>query len=148
MISEDFISVSEKIVGFGDAGSRSATSRAYYGVFNLALDIIAEVAGMQRHKFPSKHNIPQYCLQQLSSADAKEAEALIGNLQTRRIKADYKLNDPTSNSREFGMYSVEMGKECQKLLTSFINACRSNTNARKEFSDRIDSVLKNFNIAK
>jgi hypothetical protein len=141
MKSEDFITVAAQIVGFREAGSRSATSRAYYGVFNLAIDMVCEVAGLDRSRMPQGHTIPEECLQRSTNEDARSAAGLIGNLRGRRLKADYRLEEREPDSREYGQYSVLSAKSCERLLNSFRDACRNDAEVWKEFAFGIRQVF-------
>ncbi|QDV17701.1 hypothetical protein Pan153_23550 [Gimesia panareensis] len=116
MKSEDFITTASQIVGFGEAGSRSATSRAYYGAFHFAKEVICDVAGIEPARFGRSHKLPIYCLNKTGDDNALEAAYLLGNLQSRRIKADYKIKEPNPNKLAYGQYSVEQALECQRCL--------------------------------
>lgn len=141
MKSEDFITVAGQIVGFRDAGSRSATSRAYYGVFNLAIDIVCDIAGLDRSRMPRGHTIPEECLQRSTNNDARSAADLIGILRMRRLKADYRIEEPEPDSREYGQYSVLSAKACEQLLNSFRDACRNDAGVLEEFAFGIRQVF-------
>lgn len=141
MNSEDFISVSAQIVGFGQAGSRSATSRAYYGAFNLAIDVLCELSGLARERFPRDHSIPQFCLRKSGENDARDAADRLGNLQSRRVKADYRIEQDEPNSLQFGQLSVASARECERLLNSFRATCLANQRVKDELTEGIAEVL-------
>lgn len=143
MNSEDFIKVAGQIAGFGGAGSRSATSRAYYGAFHFAIDILCEITSIrERAAFPRKHEAPRRCLGKSSHPDAREAENLLGNLQTRRIKSDYKLDDSSADPEAFGRYSVIQAEECKGHLEAFRTACLSDATLKDDFVESTNLVFK------
>jgi uncharacterized protein (UPF0332 family) len=110
----------------GQAGARSAVSRAYYGAFHIAQDLLFELATVSRGAGAGKSHtlVPQY-LRESQHPDAKQAASLLSDLHSDRIKADYRLGDANVETIGFAKLNVEAAKQIQQRLASFRIACKS-----------------------
>lgn len=118
MTGEDFITLAGKMAAGrgGEAAYRTATSRAYYGAFHIARELLLEL------KFdPGRdHAMIQRALYRTGNDAAKAASALLSDLQSDRIKADYKLQNEKAGSAEFASLNVESAHS----VLSELNRCR------------------------
>ena len=94
MDPRDFLRHAEAVAASPDAAAqRSALSRAYYAVYNVAVDLLYSL----RLRLPSGHAghevVRDYLLHSRLSSMQRTAAAL-ANLQSLRVKADYMLRDP------------------------------------------------------
>jgi hypothetical protein len=94
-----------RIVTMGRTGARSAVSRAYYGVFHLAREIVETATG-ERYGNATLHNlIPQF-IQSAKHPDGYIAAGHIADLHSDRIRADYRLAANSTEKREYAMAKV------------------------------------------
>lgn len=139
MDAAEFIRLSGKIVAMGKAGARSAVSRAYYGAFHLAQDILAEIASEPRGAGRSHVVVPQF-LESANHPDAIAAARLLSDLHSDRIKVDYHLGDASVESLAFAQTNVVMAEECERLLTAFRAACQADERLRTTLREGIAKV--------
>src|SRR5216683_5344874 len=80
----------------GSAECRSAISRAYYGVYNVATQFL-ELMGIQRPK-QTYHLTLQYRLRASGDVEIEQLGDDLGDLCQRRNHADYKMDDKPSEN--------------------------------------------------
>ena len=122
MNGEEFIAISKICLSLGEAGCRSATSRAYYGAFHLTLDLLREL----QCPLPDRcgHDKPINCLGYAApGSSARAASTLLGNLQNRRIRADYQLQELGAGEALYGEYSIAIAENVASLLREFRQEC-------------------------
>jgi uncharacterized protein (UPF0332 family) len=139
MDANDFIELSGKLVKSSKAGARSAVSRAYYGVFHLAKQLVEEVGnetvgGGQAHSL-----IPQF-LQQSTHAGAVKAGRALADLHSCRVKADYDLKNEKFEKVMFAQKNLDSALEIRKLLNEFRDECVTNAELRMAFQTGIRQV--------
>lgn len=124
MEASEFLTFAGRAVTMGKAGARSAVSRAYYGVFHTARNLLHELVGEFAASGRSHNLVPQY----LSSANhppGNAAATLLSSLHRSRILADYDLSNPAVENTQLVKLEVEMALEAQRLLDEFGHDCRS-----------------------
>lgn len=111
--------VANTAVGSQPARSRTAISRAYYGAFHRAVELLAEldVEVPQNHQ---GHEEAYRKLFQSGIADAREAARLLHDLRGERIAADYKLAKRHSDKLENAKHCVESAADFFSLATQFL----------------------------
>jgi hypothetical protein len=139
MDATEFISVSAKLVGWGKAGARSAVSRAYYGAFHLACELLRDLSG-ETLGSGIAHNLAVQFLGSADHVNAKAAARLLGDLHSHRIRADYRLLDPHVEQMEFAQRCVEHATEVQRQLAAFLQACDSDPAARERLVAGISQI--------
>jgi hypothetical protein len=121
----EFVAFAGKIVTMGRAGARSAVSRAYYGTFHIARDLLHELIG----EFPGSgrsHNlVPQY-LFSANHPPGNAAATLLSSLHRSRILADYDLANGSVEDTQVVKLQVEMAVEAHRLLGEFRRDALSN----------------------
>ncbi|MCG2659468.1 MAG: hypothetical protein L6437_04380 [Kiritimatiellae bacterium] len=75
------------------AALRSAVSRAYYGAFNYGRHLLRRL-GFKHIADGGDHGIVWRFFQNCGERDIAIAGQNLANLQSDRVKADYKLNNP------------------------------------------------------
>jgi hypothetical protein len=90
---------------------RSVTSRAYYGAFHLAKELISN---LQQPK-TSKHDAHVW-LTDSKADEAHQAGRILADLNNARIKADYHLDDRSAEAINFARRNVERAVEVRLLL--------------------------------
>jgi uncharacterized protein (UPF0332 family) len=113
-----------------EAGLRTAISRAYYGAYHLAIALLNRVCSARLD-----HGSVRRLLLESGIQAAVHAGRQLGDLQSDRIKADYRLD--ASMTHSFARMSVERSLEIQKLLASL-----NDIDVFKEFSAGVDRYLK------
>jgi uncharacterized protein (UPF0332 family) len=115
MNGSDFIVLAGRLVaihGGNAAALRTAVSRAYYGSFHLASDLLLACNA----SIPDKgHNLDRY-LQASGFADAVAAGAILGDLHEWRVRADYRFDNQEVESQAVATSCVEDAQEVQSLL--------------------------------
>ena len=122
----EFITIAGRLasMNLGAAGARTAISRAYYGAFHLAVNLLEQFATAPRRNGQGHVLVPAF-LGSANHVDATIAASLLQDLHTSRIKADYQINDARIETPEFARSEIEVAMEVQKRLASFADACRS-----------------------
>lgn len=126
MQPDEFITISGKLaaMNLGAAGARTAVSRAYYGSFHLAMNVLEQFASAPPRNGNGHVFAPAF-LESAGNVDATVAASLLQDLHTARIKADYQLRDARIETPAFAKSEIEVALEIRKRLASFSDACRS-----------------------
>lgn len=141
MKGKDFIQIAGRFATIGEAGSRSATSRAYYGAFHAALELFEEF-GCAIPSSGKSHNLVPICLGKSNVAEARRAGRELSDLHSKRIRADYRLDDVRVGRTETGRRSVEAASDVARLLDVIREECNENSSLRDEF---VNEVLMTIN---
>ena len=114
MTGNEFLILAGKLTTSADEASlRSAVSRAYYGAFHLSTQFLEDI---ERPVPKNAHVYVARQLQRSGQADACRAGSLLGDLQSKRIKADYRLDDSRIGTSAFARLYVEWASEIQTAL--------------------------------
>jgi uncharacterized protein (UPF0332 family) len=122
MNAEEFIRLAGRLAAStadDPAAFRTSVSRAYYGVFHLARQLLDEL-GIRPSRSDNSHLYLQHFLHGSAQPNAMLAGALLGQMHSNRLRADYELDDKDVGRRDVARYSVEVAHQ----LISLINACR------------------------
>src|SRR5689334_4108895 len=114
MEPSEFVTFAGRAVIHGKAGARSAISRAYYGAFHAARELLEELAG----GIPASgkmHNLISQFLWSTKHASASSAARMIATLHSDRIAADYNLSFELSEDLRFAKSKVELATDAMKL---------------------------------
>ena len=96
-----------------EAYVRCATSRAYYGAFHLARDLILDIDSTVS---PLNHGTLPQCLARSNQPEALKAAQMLSDLQSNRVLADYALDKNKAASPKFAMMNVQMARKIQSIL--------------------------------
>ena len=92
-----FLELAEQLTQRSDpAELRTATGRAYYAVFNVAVEILDQIIPLS--KGAAAHGQVQRILTNCGDIDLITAGRKLGNLHSRRIDADYEMGNTTAES--------------------------------------------------
>jgi hypothetical protein len=139
MDSREFVSFAGRVVALGKAGARSAISRAYYGAFHTAGELIEELTGESLRSGKAHNLVPQYVM----SADhdaGNLAARLLSDLHGHRIKADYELSMEFVEATDFAKTQVEAALAVQRHLDEFRSACLADPHLLQQFRDGIARI--------
>jgi len=93
MEGKDFLAVAQKLVQTrGEAAIRSAASRTYYALFNTGKKLLNDL-GFSLPKDASAHELLYYRLYNSGIPDINALAITIKKLRSKRIRADYEMND-------------------------------------------------------
>lgn len=145
MHAREFVELSEKLALQGKAGARSAVSRAYYGVFHLAIGALEEIATAPPANGKSHNLVPKY-LKSANHPDGNAAGNLLADLHSNRLRADYRLDYTEVESVVFAKLNVEIAHAIVAKLDSFIAACRADDNTRLALVNGIAELRKTYRI--
>ena len=97
MDGTDFLYLAVRLSGgVSEAEWRSAVSRAYYGVFHLALDLV-ESCGVTLPKTADAHDKLQWCLAHSGNSQLPPMAERLNSLRAARNVADYDLTSSQFN---------------------------------------------------
>ena len=85
---------------------RTAISRSYYAVFHLGLDLLNSM-GFSIPQNPNAHEAVYRHLNNSGDTDLVKVAVKMGDLRTKRIQADYRLNRPDVETKENAKMFVE-----------------------------------------
>lgn len=115
MTADEYIQFARMLVArfsSDEAAQRTAVSRAYYGAYHLAAELLRPLSiGPLNYG-----TIPRFLMQSAVPA-AQNAGRVLGNLQSDRIKADYRLD--TTITVQFATTNVERAHEIRTFLAAF-----------------------------
>lgn len=106
MRGEDFVALAGSLAARPsgtEAVYRTATSRAYYGAFHVACELLASLGVQASYN----HADVQRALFRTGNSAAQKASYLLADLQSDRVKADYRLTDAKTGTEAFAKSSVE-----------------------------------------
>lgn len=93
MRGEDFLELAVSLLDSdSEAAWRSAVSRAYYGAFHTAKELLAD-AGIALPDSGEAHRKILYCLKESGDEGGTDAGNRLGKLRDERNAADYSLRD-------------------------------------------------------
>jgi len=116
MNGEEFITFAGRIAVSakgGPADFRSAVSRAYYGAFHLAIEFLRATGTTNP---PFQHGEIQRLLFRTGNPKAQTASQLLSDLQSHRVRADYRLNVTTVETAAFATQCVAKARDIQSEL--------------------------------
>jgi hypothetical protein len=126
MNSNDFVVFAKSLADESPGSSarfRSAVSRAYYGAFNYAAEIVNSLKCSCPHG-RNEHEWVRQCLDSCSIAEAKEASQLLRNLHESRKDADYHLGLVPPETQLNAQFCVARAEK----IAAKLNACISEGN--------------------
>lgn len=133
MRAEDFVSFAGQLAAKGGshpAAYRSAISRAYYGVFHRARQLIEELGIRTTTGQGNEHFYLRRLLQGSAVDEALEIGTLLGNLHSSRREADYRLDDHVVETQRQAMVCVERAADLlAKLEICFQSPLRESIKA-------------------
>lgn len=145
MDPSEFVTFSGQIVARGSAGARSAVSRAYYGVFHLAIALLDEFDCAPPRNGNSHALVPQFLLSS-PHPEAQTAGTLLGDLHSDRIKADYRLDNPQVENLQFAQGNVETAVQVQSSLYALREAC-ADASVRDQLIAGIEELLERLKLS-
>src|SRR5436190_19982336 len=77
---------------------RTAINRAYYAAFHVGLETLKAI-GIRLHENSNGHGELRNCLGGCSDPDFDKASSRLGRLHSRRVQADYAMNDAQVETR-------------------------------------------------
>jgi hypothetical protein len=116
------------------AALRSVASRAYYGAYHQIRACF---------EFKTDRKIEDRLLKTCSHPDAKKLGVLLGDLQSSRILADYKLEQVAAETPNSARRAIEMAREIETLLNVF-----QNMDVREQVQMEVDSHLAKMKLSK
>ena len=125
----EFLDLANAIAANGAAGARSAVSRAYYGVFHLAIAVLGELdCPLEGSR---SHGLVVNLLRSVDSSDAREAANMLGDLQGHRVKADYRLQIPAASTQANALLCIKRGLEIKAYLLKVRESCKDSATKTK-----------------
>jgi hypothetical protein len=125
MNPKEFQSLASRLVTSSDpAEIRTAISRAYYAAYNFAVEVVEEL-GFRILKSPSGHGEIQNRLNNSGDPELSRVSKQLADLQSKRIQADYRLNDRgVENQKTASALVIQVDRMIQILETCRIEPKR------------------------
>lgn len=102
----------------GAANCRTAFSRSYYAAYNVGVELL-EGAGIRIKKTSMGHEEVSVYLNQCGINELAETQSKLGNLRTKRIKADYRLDDRGVESIKNAGHAIKRSEQIIRTLDSY-----------------------------
>ena len=116
MTGIEFLRLALKLsAGTEEADLRSAVSRAYYGAFHLAYDLVDE-CGIQLPASAEAHRKLRYCLDASDDPNARMASKHLDTLRSERNAADYDLRDSEPFTRASVAVQIKAALDVEALV--------------------------------
>ena len=112
---DDFLSLAGKLIANPAANEgtcRTSISRAYYAVFHLSSELLADLGFRVGHNHGEVHR--HLC--EAKVVAARSAGELLKELHSNRVRADYRLNLDKPGQIDFAKENVELASTIRSLL--------------------------------
>ena len=121
MDPREFLKVaSELVAGATPARIRTGINRAYYAAYNAGVEVLTEM-GCTIEEGPGGHGEVRMRLNNSGDAEIEKAGSQLWDLQGKRIKADYRLDNTDVEDQKTAQADVELARRIIQIL----DACRS-----------------------
>jgi hypothetical protein len=142
MNAQDFLDFAGKTAHLHrePAGCRSTISRAYYGAFHLASEFMLELG----ISIDANHGHLQHDFRAGQHPDAIDIGAWLQELHSLRVKADYRLREPSVEMVAMGVQCVETAQELKRRLDSLRGTLQSGED-RRTFVEAIAAYRRKVN---
>ncbi len=118
MKGDDFISLAIKLANSdNEARLRTSVSRAYFGAFHVARQLIEEM-GVRLPRDHQAHISVQRCLQQSGDDAVEKAGAKLGSLRSERKDADYALENTKYRNKNSAAAQIIIARQILEALTA------------------------------
>ena len=120
MDGRDFLTLTEQLVVTQHADEkhfRSAVSRAYYGAFHFARELLDQL-GFPAPRSASGHGVILRRLMNCGNGDVAEAGGMLDTMRSDRNAADYDLHDGKFGKRANAQTRIEQAHEILRILGS------------------------------
>ena len=117
MDGREFISVAQSLLTHPDAPAvvRSAVSRAYYGAYHYACDVLRQVGCTRTAAAPRHDKGPVLCRTKVREVRAAGQKLI--DLGEQRRRADYDMHDRAIERSQNGLAALENARDIVKWLS-------------------------------
>ena len=141
MPPNDFVELAARLSnGDNEAEFRTSVSRAYYGTFHAAVQILVE-AGILLPVGPESHHKVRLCLLECGEPAGFRAGSRLQTLRKQRNLADYDLRDTINQDEQNAKSQVQIAR----VILGLLDACRqepTQTRFRAKVRDYAANVLR------
>jgi uncharacterized protein (UPF0332 family) len=143
MKADEFISLAEEMLQERPAASRcrSIISRAYYGAFHAAQELIADLRLATTHN----HGHLQHDFLHSGSANGHEVGTLLESLHSQRVQADYRLQLKHVETIEVSRDVLMDAKRTVQTIVELREEFRRNPHAQQKFFEAIAAFRAKVN---
>lgn len=118
MRGQDFIDLAIELAqGGSEAAHRTAASRAYYGAFHVAVQLLADT-GVVLPDSAEAHRKLQFCLGECRESAGEQAGERLELLRRRRNAADYNLHEPAFQQKAPAEKAIILAERIVAILTT------------------------------
>jgi hypothetical protein len=119
----DLLSLADRLLASGiEVDGRAAVSRAYYGAYHAAQELIAEECGVVLPRGADAHQTIHRCLMNCQDVVLRDAGSRLESLREERNRADYDLDD----ARFAKAANVHVQVEKAKVVAAQIASAQAN----------------------
>jgi len=127
MNPREFLKVaSELVAGATPARIRTGINRAYYAAYNTGVELLTGM-GSKIEKGPGGHGGVWKRLSNSGDAEVVKAGSQLRDLEGKRIKADYRLDNTDVEDQKTAQADVEVSRRIIQIL----DACRNGSKRTK-----------------
>lgn len=144
MDAADFIDFAGKMAAPNNsvpAQYRSAVSRAYYGCFHLAKELLGELRFHCKNR-ENEHQYVQRHFQNCKEEVAKSLGGTLSDLHEYRKQADYQLADMDAETHNFATTCLIMAHEIRSKLQTCRNSATLATVTKEMLQYRKDARIQ------
>jgi hypothetical protein len=135
MDPREFLEVASELVAVDIAGRiRTAINRAYYAAHNVGVEVLTEM-GCKIEKGPGGHADVWMRLNNSGDIEVQKVGSKLGDLQSKRIKADYRLDNTDVEDQKTATADIEVARGIIQVL----DACCSG-----QKRDKIIAEIRNW----
>ena len=132
MDPREFLKLASELVAGGTPEKvRTGINRAYYAAHNAGAEVLREL-GCRIQKGPGGHADVWKRLSNSGDEEIEMAGSQLGDLQSKRIKADYRLDNKDVEDQKTAQADVKVASRIIQIL----DACRTGTK-KTQVSDAI-----------
>jgi hypothetical protein len=145
MKPQEFLAYAQRIASsstLGAAEYRSAVSRAYYGAYLQIRDWLKSLGIVIRGG--NEHKLIRVYLAESKVAIAVDLADLLGNLQTSRKDADYKLELAAIETHKASQWAVQRAEQIQLVLQQCIPVANEIVAGISGYRRKTKSVTRGF----
>jgi len=144
MDPRDFLLVARNLFNNATPGHyRTAINRSYYASYNVAANLL-EKSGVRIAKNATGHGEVSKCLGNCGISDLEEAQSKLSILANQRIKADYRLNDSTTEKNANALKAIVTSENLIKMFDSYASNAKKKEIAKgvQKYKSKISSASK------
>ena len=142
MDPRDFLQIASDLLRSDNpANSRTVFNRSYYAAYNVCVDLL-KGAGFRIYESAKGHGQVNNYLGNCGIRDLEEAQMKLANLMSQRIKADYRMHEPSVEKIINAKKAVKTSENIIQIFDSYVS-----NSEKKKVAKGINDYLKKIHSA-